>query len=388
MRILHTSDWHLGRSFHGAGLLGAQRGFIDALLDTVTTKQVDVVLIAGDVYDRALPSVDAVTLFDDAVVRLREAGATVIATSGNHDSALRLGFGSRLLGRAGLHLRTQLADLDTPVVLDGDGFSVAVYGLPYLEPRMVAETLGVDAPGHPPVVRAALDRVRRDLSVRRAQAGTPVHSLVMAHVFAASGQASDSERELSIGGLDIVPIEEFADVDYAALGHLHGRQRLAETIRYSGSPMAYSFSEANHRKGAWLLEVTADGVGSIEPVDWPAARELRVLRGALGDLLADPALAGAEAAWCQVTLTDRDRPAQAMERLRARFPGTLVLHFEPEGRPAAVERTYRDRLAAAENPLEVCTGFIDHVRQRPPSEPEAELLGRILDEATSGQVAR
>ncbi|HXD29398.1 MAG TPA: exonuclease SbcCD subunit D [Arthrobacter sp.] len=388
MRILHTSDWHLGRSFHGAGLLDAQRGFIDTLLDTVTTKQVDVVLIAGDVYDRALPPVDAVTLFDDAVVRLREAGATVVATSGNHDSALRLGFGSRLLGRAGLHLRTQLADLDTPVVLDGEGFSVAVYGLPYLEPRMVAETLGVDAPGHPPVVRAALDRVREDLSARRAGSAQPVHSLVMAHVFAASGQASDSERELSIGGLDIVPIEQFADFDYAALGHLHGRQRLAETIRYSGSPLAYSFSEAGHRKGAWLLEATAEGITSIEAVDWPAATALRVLRGRLEDLLADPALADAEDAWCQITLTDRDRPAQAMERLRARFPGTLVLHFEPEGRPAAVERTYRDRLAAAENPLEVCTGFIDHVRQRPPSDREAELLDAILGEATSSQVAR
>ncbi|MBM6623056.1 exonuclease SbcCD subunit D [Micrococcaceae bacterium RIT802] len=388
MRILHTSDWHLGRSFHGAGLLDAQHGFIDALLQTVTTEHVDVVLIAGDVYDRALPSVDAVTLFDDAVVRLREAGATVIATSGNHDSALRLGFGSRLLGHAGLHLRTQVADLDTPILLDGGGFTVAVYGLPYLEPRMVAETLGVEAPGHPPVIRAAMDRVRADLAARRAVSSQPIRSLAMAHVFAAHGQPSDSERELSIGGLDIVPIEEFADVDYAALGHLHGRQRLAETIRYSGSPIAYSFSEANHRKGAWLLDVTADGLASIEPVDWPAAKALRVLRGRLEDLLADESLADAAGAWCQVTLTDRDRPAQAMERLRTRFPGTLVLYFEPEGRPAAVERTYRDRLAAAENPLQVCTGFIDHVRQRPPSGPEAELLARILDGAASSRVAR
>lgn len=388
MRILHTSDWHLGRSFHGAGLMEAQRGFIDALLETVTTERVEVVLIAGDVYDRALPSVDAVTLFDDAVVRLREAGATVIATSGNHDSALRLGFGSRLLGRAGLHLRTQVADLDTPILLDGGDFTLAVYGLPYLEPRMVAEPLGVEAPGHPPVIRAAMDRVRADLGTRRTEATGPVRSLVMAHVFAASGQSSDSERELSMGGLDIVPIEEFADVDYAALGHLHGRQRLAETIRYSGSPIAYSFSEANHRKGAWLLDLTANGVTSIEPVDWPAATSLRVLRGQLEELMADASLADAENAWCQITLTDRDRPAQAMERLRTRFPGTLVLHFEPEGRPADVERTYRDRLAAAESPLEVCTGFIDHVRQRQPSEQEATLLARILAEATSSQGAR
>lgn len=388
MRILHTSDWHLGRSFHGAGLLDAQRGFVDALLTTVKDERVDVVLIAGDVYDRALPSVDAVTVFDDAIVRLRDAGATVVATSGNHDSALRLGFGSRLLERAGLHLRTRLADLDTPALVEGENFTLAIYGLPYLEPRMVAEQLGVEAPGHQPVVRAAMGRVRADLATRREGTGTPIRSIVMAHVFAATGLSSDSERELSIGGLDIVPIEEFDGLDYAALGHLHGRQRLAETVRYSGSPIAYSFSEANHRKGAWLLEVTAEGITSIDALDWPAATELRILRGPLEELVADPDLAGAEEAWCQVTLTDRERPSQAMERLRTRFPNTLVLNFEPEGRPAEVTRSYRDRLAAAESPLEVCTGFIDHVRQRPPSEAEAELLGRILQQATSGKVER
>ncbi|MDN5812994.1 MAG: exonuclease SbcCD subunit D [Micrococcaceae bacterium] len=388
MRILHTSDWHLGRSFHGAGLLEAQRGFVEALLETVKTERVDVVLIAGDIYDRALPAVDAVTVFDDAVFRLREAGATVVATSGNHDSALRLGFGSRLLGHAGLHLRTRPAELDTPALVEAEDFTLAIYGLPYLEPRMVAAQFGVEKPGHQPVVRAAMDRVRADLATRRAGTKKPIRSIVMAHVFAANGQASDSERELSIGGLDIVPTEEFYGLDYAALGHLHGRQRLAETIRYSGSPIAYSFSEATHRKGAWLLDVDAEGISSVEAVDWPAATELRVLRGPLEELLADPGLAGAEAAWCQVTLTDRDRPSQAMGRLRGRFPGTLVLNFEPEGRPAEVDRSYRDRLAAAESPLEVCTGFIDHVRQRPPSEPEAALLGRILEQATSGQVER
>ncbi|HBH58574.1 MAG TPA: exonuclease SbcCD subunit D, partial [Arthrobacter bacterium] len=145
MRLLHTSDWHLGRSFHGVGMLDAQRSFVDQLVSAVAGNDVDVVLIAGDVYDRALPGVDVVGLLDDALVRLTATGATVVLTSGNHDSAIRLGFASRLLERGGVHLRTRLADLDQPVILplsSGDGEApgavLAIYGIPWLEPRLVA----------------------------------------------------------------------------------------------------------------------------------------------------------------------------------------------------------------------------------------------------------
>ncbi|GAA4363119.1 exonuclease SbcCD subunit D [Paeniglutamicibacter cryotolerans] len=388
MRILHTSDWHLGRSFHGAGLLAAQGHFIDRLIETVLEHRVDLVLISGDVYDRALPNVDAVALFDTALGRLRAAGAAVVATSGNHDSALRLGFGSSLMEAAGVFLRTRIEDLDVPAVFAADGFELLVYGLPYLEPRMVAEALGVTEPGHPPVIRAALERVRADWAERRAAADRPVHAIVMAHVFAAGGEPAESERALSIGGLDIVPVPYFTDFDYAALGHLHGRQKLADNVRYSGSPIPYSFSEAGHTKGALLLEFDADGLGEVQPIDWPAAKPLAVLRGHLEELLADPDLAPAEAAWCQITLTDTDRPAAAIERLRTRFPDTLALNFEPEGRAEPQHASYGERLAAAATPLQVCAGFVDHVRQRPADAAETALLERVLADATAAAVTR
>src|SRR5918997_1839289 len=154
MRLLHTSDWHLGRSFHGVGMLDAQRAFVDQLVARVQELSVDIVLIAGDVYDRALPGVDVVGLLDDALVGLTDAGAQVVLTSGNHDSAIRLGFASRLLERGGVHLRTRLADLDQPILFPLDGAAgsgpirlqaeqdsgpvLAVYGIPWLEPRLVA----------------------------------------------------------------------------------------------------------------------------------------------------------------------------------------------------------------------------------------------------------
>jgi exonuclease SbcD len=388
MRILHTSDWHLGRSFHGASLLDAQEEFIDRLLGTIETEHIEVLLVSGDVYDRALPSVDAVALFDRTLVRLRASGVQMVFTSGNHDSALRLGFGSALLEDAGLHLRTRLADLDRPVIVEGDGFALAVYGLPYLEPRMVAESLGVSEPGHSPVVAAALGKVRTDLAARTAASALPVHSVVLAHVFAAGGAGCESERELSIGGLDIVPTSHFNDFTYSALGHLHGRQKLAEHIRYSGSPIPYSFSEAGHHKGAWVLEVTADGLGEVKAVNWPASKSLRILRGKIDDLLTDKQYDAAQDAWCQITLTDKHRPAAAMERLRGRFPDTLVLNFDPADKPEAQQHSYADRLAAAKSPMEGCSGFVEHVRLRPLNAAEGDLLTSVIAQVRSEKVEK
>ena len=397
MRLLHTSDWHLGRSFHGVGMLDAQRAFIDQLVAFVRDESVDVVLIAGDVYDRALPGVDVVGLLDDALVRLTGAGAQVVLTSGNHDSAIRLGFASRLLERGGVHLRTRLADLATPVVFPLDGGArkggakgagqgspdpgagpvLAVYGIPWLEPRLVAEQLGVETASHFEVTRAATARIRADLAAR-AEAGT-VHSVVLAHTFASGGISSDSERDLSIGGVGVVPLDLFDGFGYTALGHLHGRQELSSTVRYSGSPLAYSFSEAKHRKGSWLVEVDAAGVGEVREVLWEAPRRLAVLRGRIEDLLSAGDLAWAEGAYCQITLTDAQRPSQAMERLRARFPDTLVLGFDPVGAAASAKASYSSRLAEAADDLSICCGFLEHVRGRGADDAEAAVLAEALE---------
>jgi exonuclease SbcD len=389
MRLLHTSDWHLGRSFHGVGMLDAQRDFIDQLVVQVEELSVDVVLIAGDVYDRALPGVDVVGLLDDALVRLTAAGARVVLTSGNHDSAIRLGFASRLLERGGVHLRTRLADLDTPLMIplgdgllgDGSGDEVspalAIYGIPWLEPRLVADQLGVETASHFDVTRAATERVRADLA-RRSQSRT-VHSVVLAHTFASGGISSDSERDLSIGGVGAVPLDLFDGFSFTALGHLHGRQKLSPEVRYSGSPLAYSFSEAKHQKGGWLIDIDESGVTAVEEINWDAPRKLAVLRGTITELLGSAQHAWAEDAYCQVTLTDAQRPAQAMERLRARYPDTLVLGFDPEGAPASARISYSSRLAEAEDDLSICCGYLEHVRGREPDQTERSVLADALE---------
>jgi DNA repair protein SbcD/Mre11 len=378
VRILHTSDWHLGRSFHSVGMLAAQAAYVDHLLDVVESEQVDLVVLAGDVYDRALPPVDAVELADDTFARLAASRASVVVSSGNHDSPARLGFNSRLADTAGVHLRTRWQDVGSPVLLGDEHGPVAVHAIPYLEPDAVRSAWALPERSHAAALTAAMSRVTADLSARR---GT--RSVVLAHAFiagdpdAAAGMASDSERDISVGGLQIAPTRLFTGVDYAALGHLHGRHTLSETIRYSGSPLAYSFSEAQHTKGSWLVDLGPDGVASAEFVPAPVPRRLATVRGRLEDLLADPGHAAHEDSWLQVTLTDARRPMHAMERLRARFPHTLMLGFDPEGQPL-LRGPVLPRVDGRSD-LDIALGFVAEVRELEATTEEELLLQLACD---------
>ncbi|MFJ3905600.1 exonuclease SbcCD subunit D [Streptomyces sp. NPDC090025] len=358
MRLLHTSDWHLGRSFHRVALLDAQAAFLDHLVATVRERAVDAVLVAGDVYDRAVPPLTAVALFDAALHRLADAGVPTVMISGNHDSARRLGVGAGLIDRSGIFLRTDPAGAGTPVVLADDHGAVALYGLPYLEPALVRDQFGVEKAGHEAVIGAAMDRVRADLATR--PAGT--RSVVLAHAFVAGGEASDSERDITVGGVAAVPAGVFDGVDYVALGHLHGSQTLTPRVRYSGSPLAYSFSETDHRKTMWLIDLGADGaVDAAERIDCPVPRPLARLRGRLDDLLADPELARHEDAWVEATLTDPVRPTEPMARLTGRFPHTLHLVFDPERAADDPDVSYASRLRDRTD-QQIAEDFVAHVR--------------------------
>lgn len=372
MRILHTSDWHLGRSFHREDLLGHQGAFVDHLLEVVTAEEVDVVLVSGDVYDRALPHVDAVHLADEAFARLAASPARLVVTSGNHDSAQRLGFGSRLIDAAGVFIRTSMVTVGAPVLLDDDHGPVAIHALPYLDPRALVEPWQLPARSHQAALDAAMARVRDDLAGRSGR----TRSVVMAHAFVAGAEPSDSERDISVGGVSRVATSAFDGIDYVALGHLHGRHILTESVRYSGSPLAYSFSEADHRKGSWLVDLDADGLSRAEFVEAPVPRRLARLTGDLETLLVDPRLAAHEDAWVQATLTDRVRPLHAMDRLRDRFPHALVLTFAPVGAPTGTTPAAR---AAGRGDHDVALDFVADLRGAPATVPEAALLREAVD---------
>ena len=409
MRFLHTSDWHLGRSLHRADLREAQAAFLDHLVETARAERVDAVLVAGDVYDRAIPPVDAVALCEDALARLRDTGARVIVISGNHDSALRLGVNSALIDTAGVHLRTNRARLAEPVVLTDEHGPVAVYGVPYLEPALglpaatpaePAAAIPRGRPGdgswhrqevprqrsHATVLGQATARIRADAAARGMS-----RTVVMAHAWVAAGstdderrdaatrQQSSSERDISVGGIGYVPAALFDGFSYVALGHLHGQQTLAEHLRYSGSPLPYSFSEKHHKKGSWLVEVGIDGKTRVERIAAPVYRRLAELAGRIDDLLTSAEYAGHEDDFVAVTLTDTARPEAAMDRLRRRFPHVLTLEFKPEG-VTADQRSYRERVKGRDD-LTVAAEFVRHVRNTEATELEHELLAAAFTAA-------
>ncbi len=381
MRLLHTSDWHLGRAFHREDLLQAQANFVDFLIETVRSERIDAVVVAGDLYDRALPSLDAVAVCDDALRRLAAARVPTVLISGNHDSPRRLGFGSDLIDSAGVHLRTDPRRSGEPVVLGDRHGPVAVYGVPYLEPEVARTDLGCEERSHSAVLSAAMTRVRTDLATR--PRGT--RSVVLAHAFVTGGAACDSERDISVGGALSVSADVFAGVDYAALGHLHGPQRVAERCHYSGSPLAYSFSEAGHTKSVTVVDLDAAGGVRLERLPCPVPRPLAHLRGSLETLLADPALSAHEGHYLSVTLTDTVRPQDPMQQLRRRFPHTLVLDISPEG---GVRDTgsYVERLRGLDD-LAIAARFLDDVRGRPADEAERDLLCTAVSAAAAADVA-
>ncbi|MCU1667404.1 MAG: sbcD [Blastococcus sp.] len=382
MRLLHTSDWHIGRSLHGTDLLAEQESVLGGLAAVVTSEQVDVVVIAGDVYDRAVPSADATGVLDRVLSRLRAAGATVVLTPGNHDSARRLGFASGLLAVSGVHVRASTPALDEPVLLSDEHGEVAIYGLPFLEPEVARHELGLDdGRSHEAVLTAAMDRVRADLFLRPG-----ARSVLLAHAFVGGGVASESERDICVGGVDLVPASVFDGVDYVALGHLHRPQTLSPRMRYSGSPMSYSFGEAGQEKLVWLVDLDAAGLAGVRAVPLPVPRPLTVLTGELADLLADPGHAAAEEHFVSARLTDAARPADPMRQLQARFPHCVHLEWTGSG-AAADGRSYQERMRGRSE-LDIAGEFVAHVRGVPASAAERELLSRALGAADRVEAGR
>jgi DNA repair protein SbcD/Mre11 len=380
MRLIHTSDWHLGRTLHGENLLGHQATFLDWLLDQAVTHQADAVVVAGDVYDRAVPPQDAVRLLDKTLAAFAQARIRVVLTSGNHDSPVRLGFGSALTEAAGIHLRTSVADITRPVVLSDSGGELGIYGIPYLLPDAVMDELGVPR-SHASVLGAAAARIREDAAGRGL-----ARTVVLAHAFVTGAEASESERDIRVGGIGDAPAAVLAGCSYLALGHLHGQQQVpvpgsTTTARYCGSPLAFSFSE-RQAKSVTLAEI--DGAGSVTTrlLPAPLPRPLRQVRGRLADLLAraDGDLADLAGAWVKVVLTDRERPAAPMERLREKWPHTIALDFAPEGGLTGADADLA-RLAAASDPAEICGSFVEYVAGAPPDRAQRAVLQEAVEAA-------
>jgi DNA repair protein SbcD/Mre11 len=326
MRFVHTADWHLGRLFHGQHLTDDQHHVLQQLLQVMRERRPELLIVAGDVYDRAVPPPEAVRLLSEF---LREVSLDlripVVMVAGNHDSAERLSFGAELFRHQGVHVFGHPSDPCGSLTLsDGHGY-VHVYGVPYSEPAQVRQALGDSAlTTHQDAMRACVERIRA--THPRGQ-----RSVLVGHAFVVGGEGCDSERPLSVGGADQIEARLFEDFDYVALGHLHRPQKLGGgRVRYSGSLLKYSFSEADHRKCVHVVEMDGAGNCTVEDVPLTPRRDVRRVSGRFDELLARPERAGDPNDYLMIELEDEGAILDAAGRLRERFPN--VLHIVPKTR--------------------------------------------------------
>lgn len=364
-----------------------QVNLFDWLCDYVAEEGVDVVIIAGDVYDQQSPSSAAIEALDHVLSRLASQGVAVIGISGNHDSAIRVSYLEQVSTNAGITIRGDLRKVSQPVILPGDksgDWSVAFYPVPYIEPQVARHVLeSVDTTSHDALLRIALERARNDFNQRLAR-GEKLRSVALAHAFVTGGAPSDSERELCVGGSAEVGVGLFAGFDYGALGHLHGRQSFGNgSLRYSGSPMAYSFSETGHTKGGWLIDIAETGEPTVTAVDFPVQRGLAKLKGSLEQLLTSADFAAHETSFIQATLTDPIPQQQALEKLRRRFPYTVELQFET-GAVASAQTTFRKQ-TRNKTDLELGVGFLEFVTEHKVDDETVSLLAKVIDQTNSQQ---
>lgn len=315
MRFLHTSDWHLGRTLRGFELHTAQAAAVHELVDAAIAAKCDAFIIAGDVFDRAVPPVESIALFSDVLRRLDDAEITSIVIAGNHDSGTRLAVYSSLLNDR-VHIVGDPVHSGTPIEV-GDAL---IYPLPYLNPDEARLSFAEDEPlprSHHAVMEAAVQRVRNDRA-ERAHAG-PV--IAVAHAFVAGGAASESERDISVGGVPVVGFELFDEFSYVALGHLHRPQSVHDRMHYSGSLLRYSISEAEHIKRAVIVDLVGKDI-SLEDVEITQPRPMVALSGTMTELLA---MTEHGSSFVDITVTDEQMPERMYPRLQSAFPYAMQI---------------------------------------------------------------
>ncbi|MBW3091471.1 exonuclease subunit SbcD [Bifidobacterium sp. 82T10] len=420
MRVLHTSDWHIGRRFKGLSLRKYQRTALEWLIGVIEREHVQVLCVSGDVYDQSMPSGDAVQLFNEMFVRLGRTMVDgepleIIITPGNHDSAVRLDAGSALM-QPNIHMRCRIDDIAEPVIVERDDESMAVYALPYLDPdaarsqlQGVLDSSGVDwtiPRSHEGMMRAALQLVTRDLAERHVS-DPDMPAVLMAHAFVGGAQSSDSERAITVGGVDSVPAGLFSNsgLDYLALGHLHRPQQVripvldaADSVfaydrtpqaRYSGSLLAYSFSEshnppvAGNGKSVVVFDATCHGIEHLHtlPVESgePAFAQVE---GSVEDIQDEETVQRHRDDWVSVTVHVSEFPQGIYQKIDGWYPYALEKNLVYDRRLDAGRRQTID-LRKVTSEMEVLNQFVRDQIGRMPNDAERAVLERTVESVRS-----
>ncbi|MFZ7120167.1 MAG: exonuclease SbcCD subunit D [Eubacteriaceae bacterium] len=380
MKIIHTGDWHIGKLVHGIHMTEDQKYILKQLISLVEQEKPDVLIIAGDIYDRSVPPVDAVDLLDETLSEIiMKLNTKVILIAGNHDSPDRVGFANKMLRDKGLYISGNLTESIEPIVIIDEFGPVSFYPIPFAEPALVKEVLGEESiNNHDSSMKEIMDRINEKIDYNS-------RNICIAHGYIIGMESlmlSDSERPLSIGGSEFVSVEYFNSFDYVALGHLHGPQRVkADHIRYSGSLLKYSFSEANQKKSIVLINMDVEGKVDIELKELQPVRDMRVIKGKLEDLLNKEVYMGTNTDdYIMATITDRGEIIDAISKLRAVYPNILRMEKEQFDREAGKNQTSASSEFAKKSPLELFSEFYENVSGEKFTEEKKFIIKAIFDE--------
>lgn len=370
MKFAHIADLHIGKRVHDFSMLEDQRYILDQMLGIFEEQRVDGILIAGDVYDKVVPSAEAVQLFDEFITRLAKLKIPVYMISGNHDSAERLSFGARLFESNDIYISQVYDGKVKKVGLEDEYGLVNVYLLPFLKPATVRHALQRDdIESYEDGVMAALQECEVDASQR---------NVLVAHQFVTGADRCDSE-EASVGGLDNVSAEVFDEFDYVALGHIHRPQKMGrETLRYSGTPLKYSFSEVEHKKSVTIVELLEKGNVQISTVPLVPLRDMRKVRVTYMKVTAKESYtAENKMDYLQITLTDEEDVPGALQKLRTIYPNLMRLEYDNK-------RTRENREVQAveaqeqKSELELFGEFYELLNNEPMKEEQTEFMEKMI----------
>lgn len=371
MKFIHTSDWHIGRQFHNVSLLDDQQHVLNQLISYIKTEAVDALVIAGDIYDRALPPANAVELLDDVLTTIgMELNIPIILIPGNHDSAERVRFGAKQMKTSGLYIIGNLQYITEPTIVTVKDVEVAFYGIPYCEPLMVRNIFDAKAASYDEAHTYLVEKIKAEASPNQV-------NVLISHCFIDGASESDSERPLQIGGADRVSYQPCVDFDYVALGHLHSPQyKGKEHIRYSGSIMKYSFSEQHQQKGVTLVEVDKSGLVSQKHLPLKPLRDMRIIEGKLNDIVEQGKVDPHSDDYILIRLTDKHAILDPMGKLRSAYPN--VLHLEKPGMlESNSSQLKQEKLKQGE--LSMFKDFYSQVSGQDMSEEQHKLVAELID---------
>ena len=377
MKLFHLADLHIGKRLNEFSLIEDQRYVLDEILEMMDEERPDVLIIAGDVYDKTMPSAEAVVVFDDFLWGVAERGVATLIVSGNHDSAERLSFGSRIMKSSNIHISRSYRPDSTPIVLEDDHGAISFHLLPFVKPVHVRHALEADYPEEAAAIADYTDAVRA--AVSHMGIDTSARNVLVAHQFVAGSVRSDSE-EINVGGLDNVDPCVFDGFDYVALGHLHAPQSVGRPqVRYSGTPLKYSFSEARHKKSVTVVEMGQKGDVEIRTLRLRPLRDLREVRGTYDQLMLRETYEGTDVEdYLSVVLTDEQDVPDAISMMRTVYPNIMQLTYD---NARTRSNASLESLEAIERltPLELFSQFFEQQNNQPMSDAQRAYVERTIE---------